>query len=445
MIKIKRGLDLPITGEPEQRIEAAQAVSSVALIGFDYHGMKPTMAVQVGDRVKLGQLLFSDKKTPGVHFTAPAAGVISAINRGDQRVLQSVVIDLDGDEAESFAHYAADELERLTEAQVRENLQQSGLWTALRTRPFSKVPAIDAAPSSIFVTAIDTQPLAADPVLVIREYAAEFAAGLQVLSKLAKVFLCKAANANLPGEGLPNVQTHSFSGPHPAGLAGTHIHFLDPVSLHKSVFSIGYQDVIAIGKLFTTGKLWVERVVALAGPSVTKPRLLRTRLGANLNELCANELKAGENRIISGSVLGGRTARGVCAYLGRYHQQVSCLPEGRERQVLHYLRPGFDKHSVLNVFISKLLPKKRFAFSTTTNGSARAMVPVGNYEAVMPLDILPTQLLRALIVGDTEMAQQLGCLELDEEDLALCTYVCAGKYEYGPILRDNLTRIEKEG
>lgn len=445
MIKIKRGLDLPITGEPEQRIEAAKAVSSVALIGFDYHGMKPTMAVQVGDRVKLGQLLFSDKKTPGVHFTAPAAGIVSAINRGNQRVLQSVVIELDGEETESFASYSAAELEQLTDAQVRENLQQSGLWAALRTRPFSKVPAVDAVPSSVFVTAMDTQPLSADPALVINEYAADFTAGLKVLSKLAKVFLCKAVDVQLPGEGLPNVQAEAFSGPHPAGLAGTHIHFLDPVSLHKQVFSIGYQDVIAIGKLFTTGKLWVERVVALAGPSVTKPRLLRTRLGANLNELCANELQPGENRIISGSVLGGRTARGVCAYLGRYHQQVSCLPEGRDRQVLHYLRPGFDKHSVLNVFISKLLPKKRFAFSTSTNGSARAMVPVGNYEAVMPLDILPTQLLRALIVGDTEMAQQLGCLELDEEDLALCTYVCAGKYEYGPILRDNLTRIEKEG
>ncbi len=445
MINIQRGLDLPVAGAPAQRIEAARPVRSVAVIGFDYPTMKPTMSVQVGDRVKLGQLLFSDKKSPGVNFTAPGAGVVSAIHRGEKRVLQSVVIDLEGDDELTFAAYTSAQLDGLASEQVRENLQQSGLWTALRTRPYSKVPAVDAVPNSIFVTAIDTHPLAADPALIIAERADAFEAGLKVLARLAKVFLCKAPSAVLPGEGLANVQVEAFSGPHPAGLAGTHIHFLDPVSASKSVWSIGYQDVIAIGVLFTSGRLSVERVVALAGPVVSAPRLLRTRLGANLDELTAGELQPGGNRVVSGSLLGGRTAHGAFAYLGRYHQQVSCLREGKEREMLHYLRAGADKHSILNIYISKLMAGKKFAFSTSTNGSPRAMVPVGNYEEVMPLDVLPTQLLRSLIVGDTEMAQKLGCLELDEEDLALCSYVCAGKYEYGPILRDNLTRIEKEG
>jgi Na+-transporting NADH:ubiquinone oxidoreductase subunit A len=445
MIKIKCGLDLPITGEPVQRIEAGKPVRSVAVIGFDYHGMKPTMDVQVGDRVKLGQTLFSDKKAPGVHYTAPASGVISAIHRGEKRVLHSVVIDVEGDESITFEHLSADQLATAGDAKVRDILQQSGLWTALRTRPYSKVPDTDSAPSSIFVTAIDTHPLAADPSVVIAEYAADFENGLKVLANMAKVFLCKADGKPLPGEQVANVQAEAFSGPHPAGLAGTHIHFLDPVHAHKSVWTINYQDVIAIGKLFTTGQLWVERVVALAGPVVNQPRLIRTRLGANLSELTAGELQVGNNRVVSGSVLGGRTARGAFDFLGRYHLQVSCLAEGNDRELLHYMRAGVNKHSVMNVFISKLMAAKKFAFSTSTNGSPRAMVPVGNYEAVMPLDILPTQLLRALIVGDTEVAQQLGCLELDEEDLALCSYVCAGKYEYGPILRDNLARIEKEG
>lgn len=445
MINIKRGLDLPIAGAPAQRIEAGRPVRSVAVIGFDYPTMKPTMAVQVGDRVKLGQLLFSDKKSPGVNYTAPGAGVVSAVHRGEKRVLQSVVIDLDGDEEVTFASYSPAQLDGLSSEQVRENLQQSGLWTALRTRPFSKVPAIDATPASIFVTAIDTHPLAADPAVIIAEQAEAFEAGLKVLCNLGKVFLCKAPNASLPGESLAKVQVESFNGPHPAGLAGTHIHFLDPVSASKSVWTIGYQDVIAVGKLFTSGRLSVERVVSLAGPVVEQPRLVRARLGANLDELTAGELQPGANRVVSGSVLGGRTAHGAFAYLGRYHQQVSCLREGKEREMLHYLRAGVEKHSILNIYISKLMGGKKFAFSTSTNGSPRAMVPVGNYEEVMPLDVLPTQLLRALIVGDTEVAQKLGCLELDEEDLALCTYVCAGKYEYGPILRDNLTRIEKEG
>lgn len=445
MINIKRGLELPIAGAPAQRIEAGRPVRSVAVVGFDFPGMKPTMEVQVGDRVKLGQVLFSDKKTPGVHFTAPGAGVVSAVHRGEKRVLQSVVIDLEGSEEMTFSQYGAAELEGLGEQKVRENLQQSGLWTALRTRPYSKVPAVDAVPSSIFVTAIDTHPLAADPALIIAERSADFEAGLGVLGNLAKLFLCKAEGVALPGEQLAKVTVESFAGVHPAGLAGTHIHYLDPVSASKSVWSIGYQDVIAIGALFTTGKLSVERVVSLAGPVVENPRLVRTRVGANLDELAAGELQPGANRIVSGSVLGGRTAHGAFAFLGRYHQQVSCLREGKEREMLHYLRAGSDKHSILNIYISKLMGGKKFAFSTSTNGSPRAMVPVGNYEEVMPLDILPTQLLRALIVGDTEVAQKLGCLELDEEDLALCTYVCAGKYEYGPILRDNLTRIEKEG
>lgn len=446
MIRISRGLNLPITGAPEQRIEATTPVSSVAVIGFDFHGMKPSMAVQVGDRVKLGQVLFSDKRTPGVHFTAPGAGVVSAIHRGEQRMFQSVVIELEGTDAVQFPSYSDAQLEDLTPRQVRDNLQQSGQWVALRTRPYSKVPAVDAVPASIFVTAIDTHPLAADPAVVIAEAPEDFNRGLRVLARLARVFVCTAIDSGVSVASIPNVRVEQFAGPHPAGLAGTHIHFLDPVDTRKSVWSIGYQDVMAIGRLFVTGKLCVDRVVALGGPMVDRPLLLRTRLGANLDELTAGRLKTGKNvRVISGSVFGGRTARGACRWLGRYHQQVSCLEEGTEREFLHYLRPGLEKHSVMNLYISKLMPRRLLEFTTSTNGSPRPMVPIGNYEAVMPLDILPTQLLRYLIIGDTEMAQRLGCLELDEEDLALCTYVCAGKYEYGPILRDILTRIEKEG
>lgn len=447
MIKIRRGLDLPISGAPEQTIVDGPQVRSVAVIGADYPGMKPTMAVKQGDKVKLGQLLFTDKKTEGVRYTSPAAGTVAAINRGEGRVLQSVVIDVEGDEAETFASYPAEQFASLSAEAVRDNLVASGLWTALRTRPYSKVPAPQSSPNSIFVTAMDTNPLAANPELVIGEESESFIQGVTLLSRLTqgKVFVCKAPGANIPTPSLAQVVVEEFSGPHPAGNPGTHIHFLDPVSTTKTVWTIGYQDVIAIGKLFTSGKLFTKRVVSLAGPQVEQPRLVRTRLGANLEELAAGQVKPGENRLISGSVFGGRTARGPFAFLGRYHNQVSVLAEGTDRPMLHYLRAGFNAFSVLKIYVSSLLGGKKFAFSTTTNGSERAMVPVGAYEKVMPLDILPTQLLRALIVGDTDTAQKLGCLELDEEDLALCTFVCPGKYEYGPILRDNLTLIEKEG
>jgi Na+-transporting NADH:ubiquinone oxidoreductase subunit A len=447
MIKIRRGLDLPISGAPGQTIVDGPKVRSVAIIGVDYHGMKPTMAVKVGDTVKLGQLLFTDKKTEGIRYTAPAAGTVSAINRGDGRVLQSVVIDVDGDETESFSRYSATDIAALTGDSVRDTLNNAGLWTALRTRPYSRVPALDSTPHSLFITAIDTNPLAANPEVIIREHAAAFTSGVAVLARLTtgKVFLCKAPGADIPAPTDERVVVKEFGGVHPAGNAGTHIHYLDAVSATKTVWTIGYQDVIAVGKLFVEGVLFTDRVVSLAGPQVEQPRLVRTRLGADLHALTAGQMKPGVNRIISGSVFGGRKASGAFGYLGRYHNQVSVLLEGNDRPMLHYLRPGFNFFSVMRIYVSGLFGSKKFAFTTTTNGSERAMVPVGSYEKVMPLDILPTQLLRALIVGDTEVAQQLGCLELDEEDLALCTFVCPGKYEYGPILRDNLTLIEKEG
>jgi Na+-transporting NADH:ubiquinone oxidoreductase subunit A len=419
----------------------------VAVVGSDYIGLKPTMLVAVGDRVAKGQGLFADKKCEGVVCTAPAAGIVSAINRGARRLLQSVVIDCDGDEAIQFSSFSAGEIANLESSQIQDQLLQSGLWTALRARPFSKVALPGTEPSSIFVNAMDTNPLAADPTLIIGEQGDAFAIGLDVLAKLTTgpVHVCHGPESEPHVGTSADVKLHGFSGPHPAGLPGTHIHHIDPVSASKTVWTIGYQDVIAVGRLFTDGELYNVRVVALAGPQVESPRLLRTCLGADLEELTAGQLCSGNNRILSGSVLSGRIAKGSVAYLGRYHQQVTVLKEGHERELLGWLSPGLNKHSSLRIYLSGIMRGKTFPFTTTTNGSERAMVPVGNYEQVMPLDILPTQLLRALIVGDTETAQALGCLELEEEDLALCTYVCPGKYEYGPILRDNLSRIEKEG
>lgn len=447
MITIKKGLNLPIVGAPEQRIDNGNRVTSVAVIGTDYNGMKPTMKVAEGDTVKLGQILFEDKKNPGVVFTAPGSGRVAAVNRGAKRVLQSVVIELDGDEEETFEMYSEQSLPDLTREQIVNNLVNSGLWTSFRTRPFSKVPPVESAPHAIFVTAIDTNPLSANPELILEKQRGAFINGLKLISRLTegRTYLCTAPGADIPGRDLQEVEWTEFSGVHPAGLAGTHIHFLDPVSISRTVWYLNYQDVIAIGKLFTTGRLFVERVISFAGPQVKKPRLLKTRLGANIDALIAGELNPSENRIISGSVFCGRVAADAFAYLGRYHLQVAVLEEGRKREFLGWLSPGVNKFSLKNVFASKLFPGKKFSFTTSEEGNKRAMVPIGMYEKVMPLDIQPTFLLRSLIVRDTDKAQELGCLELDEEDLGLCTFVCPGKYDYGSILRDNLTRIEKDG
>lgn len=447
MISIRRGLDLPISGEPKQEIQNGPRIRTVAVLGPDYHGMKPSMAVKVGDRVARGQLLFSDRKTEGVQFTAPSAGIVSAINRGEKRALLSVVIDVEGDEEVSFERFPADGLGGLDRETVRDILTRSGLWTAFRTRPFSKVPVPTSVPHSIFVTAMESAPLAADPAVVLAAEGEAFSHGVQVLTRLTegKVFVVSRAGSTVPRVSASRVVHEEFSGPHPSGLVGTHIHFLDPVGEKKTVWSIGYQDVAEIGKLFTTGRLHPERVVALAGPAVEEPRLLRTVLGASTDELVAGQTMPGENRVVSGSVLSGRNAKGPLAFLGRYHVQVTVLPEGRERVFLGWFSPGANRHSVMGIYLSRLFPGRRMSMNTSTNGSPRAVVPIGAYEKVMPLDILPTPLLKSLIVGDVELAMKLGALELDEEDLALCTYVCPGKYEFGPILRDNLTRIEMEG
>ncbi|CAM4012841.1 Na(+)-translocating NADH-quinone reductase subunit A [Vreelandella rituensis] len=448
MIEVKKGLDLPITGAPEQRIEDARPVRHVAILGTDYVGMRPTMEVQEGEKVKLGQLLFTDKKIEGVRFTAPAGGEVVAINRGEKRKLLSVVIKVDeSEEAVTFTTHGRNALESLERQTVVDQLVESGLWTALRTRPFSRTPAIDSAPADIFVTAMDTNPLCPDPALIINENAEAFEDGLKVLSRLTegKVFLCTSPEARIPGTEVKGVQTETFSGPHPAGLVGTHIHYLSPVALHRKVWHVGYQDVIAFGKLFIDGRLDTSRVVAVGGPRAENPRLLRTRVGASTEELLSGEVIHPEDtRIISGSVFSGAAAEGKLTYLGRFHNQISLIEEGNKRAFLGWLSLGVKRHSVMGIYVSAFKGLKDYAPNTSTNGSERAMVPIGAYEVVMPLDILATQLLRTLIVGDIEVGMQLGCLELDEEDLALCTYVCPGKYEYGPILRDNLTMIEKE-
>ncbi|GAB82759.1 Na(+)-translocating NADH-quinone reductase subunit A [Shimwellia blattae] len=447
MIKINKGLDLPVAGVPEQHIAEGPVIGSVAVLGEEYVGMRPSMRVQEGDQVRKGQVLFEDKKNPGVLFTAPAAGRITAINRGERRVLESVVIAVEGDDALTFEQHPPESLATLDPDVVEQQLLQSGMWTALRTRPFSKSPAPGTRPEAIFVTAMDTNPLSVDPQPIIARHRTMFDAGLMVLARLTsgKVHVCQASGGMLGGHPCGQVTFNEFAGPHPAGLVGTHIHFLAPVSLAHQVWHLNYQDVIAIGHLFVNGELWTERVIALGGPQVKSPRLLRTRLGASLEDLTAGELKEGDNRIISGSVLSGVHGTGARAWLGRFHLQVSVLKEGREKELFGWVMPGKDKYSVTRTTVGHFLRNKLFSFTTDTHGGERAMVPIGNYERVMPLDILATPLLRDLLSGDTDSAQALGCLELDEEDLALCTYVCPGKYEYGPVLRSVLTRIEQEG
>jgi Na+-transporting NADH:ubiquinone oxidoreductase subunit A len=447
LTKIKKGLNVPIAGAPEQVVVDGQSVARVAVLGPDYIGMKPTMQVAVGDSVKLGQVLFIDKKMPDVKYTAPGAGKVVAINRGHKRALLSVVLQLKGDDEVTFQAYEAAKISQLDAETIKRQLIDSGQWVALLARPFGKVANPETTPQAIFINAMDTNPLAPSMEAILQDKDEEFEAGVNLLTKLTdgKIYLCKSPGMRISGGGIKGVMVEEFSGPHPAGLPGTHIHFFHPVSRTKMVWTINARDVAAFGALFLTGKIDIERIIALAGPSVQKPRLLRTRLGASTDDLTKGELKDGNNRVVSGSVLTGHHAKDAMAFLGRYHQQISALPEGGERKLFGWMTPRLDLFSIKNVVGSKFFPGKKFNFTTNINGSLRPIIPSGNYEAMMPLDILPTPLLRALAIQDVEEAEKLGCYELIEEDLALCTYVCPGKIDHGANLRETLTIIEKEG
>lgn len=449
-IHINRGLDIPLTGEPEQTIHSAAPVGHVALCGLDYAGLKPRVLVSEGDQVDPLQPLFIDKRDPAVQYCAPGRGTVVAINRGTRRVLQTVVVELEspGLEETVFEGWSEEQVNRLLREEIVERLLRSGLWTSFRTRPFSQVPHSQSIPRAIFVTAIDTRPLAADPRVAIHLDVSAFAAGLQVMSRLTRgpVNLCTASDWDIEVPEAEGLRIAQFSGPHPSGLPGTHIHYLYPASQERVVWHIGYQDVIAVGKLFRSGVIDQKRIVALSGASVAKPRLVSTRIGASTEELTQGEITDPEScRVISGSVLGGRTAAGNLAFLGRYHDQISVIEEGGTRRFMGWTDVLPHRYSATRTFKRKTGHRFKFPLPTAQNGRFSGMIPMRVFEKVMPLDILPSPLFRALLVTDTDQAQALGCLELDEEDLALCAFVCPAKIDYSLFLRLNLNQIQREG
>ncbi|WP_170330339.1 Na(+)-translocating NADH-quinone reductase subunit A [Ruegeria arenilitoris] len=443
--KLKKGLELPVQGAPEQTIHPGPEFKTVGVLGGDYLGLKPRMLVQEGDAVQRGTPLFCHKDVPEAMMVAPLSGKVVAINRGARRVLQSVVIEVSdpNDTGVDFSGVGnGDSAEG-----VAEKLCAAGLWTAFRTRPYSRMPAPGSKPAAIFVTAMDSEPLAADTAVIIADAGEAFAAGLGVISKLTegKTYLCHKDGDTIPGANVAGVEAAAFSGPHPAGLAGTHIHFLEPLAGDKQVWTIGYQDVIAIGRLFQTGHLDPNVVIALSGPGARQPRLIRTVMGASTDDLTRDEVDVdGTARIISGSILSGTQADGPTAYLGRFARQISIIREDHDQHTMGWILPMPSKFAIQPV-LGSAFARKLYKLTSNLNGGRRAMVPTGTFEELMPQDYLPTQLLRALLVMDTDTAQALGALELDEEDLGLVGFACPAKYEYGLALRDCLTKIEKEG
>ena len=450
MISVSKGLDIPLKGVPSTEFDSASPSELVGITGPDFVGMKPSILVKPGEKVKIGQPLFACKKNEGLVFTSPASGEVVEVKRGERRVFQTFVIRQDGSNThQSFSKYS-DKSDNDADS-VRALLVESGLWASLRERPFDKTPSVSGdLPNSIFVSIADTQPAAPDPIAVVTKHNAEFDRGLTILEKLCKkhLYVCSAYRKTpaLPLH-LEKLVVENVQGPHPAGNVGTQMHFLSPPSLLNKVWHVGYQDVIAIGHLFATGKLFTTRYVGTSGPLAKNPRIIATHIGADLRELCKAERTDCKKplRAISGSILNGRSIAEPFHFLGAFHNQISLIEENDRRELLGWHLPGFKKFSSKGVFVASKLPGVNFDISTSTHGSPRALVPFGHFEGVCPMDTLPTHLLRALLSKDTDAAQDLGVLELSEEDMSLFTFVSTGKTDFGPILRENLDLIEKEG
>lgn len=453
---INKGLNVPIAGSLKQEIRDTASHTEVAIMAQDYFLMKPRMVEAVGATVRRGQPLFEDRKNPGVFFTSPASGTVKAINRGERRALISYVIALNereitqtlsDDDFFEFTNYKGDV--EYTSEELEALLLESGLWTTIRVRPFNRAPEPNSRPQALFLTCMDTEPLCPDVNVIIAGDEGDFVRGARALTKLCdNTYLCTDKDSNLPE--VKGTKKEVFTGKHPAGLVGTHINKLHPVSLKRQAWHLHLQDIISIGKLLRTGRMSVERIISIAGPPMSDGHLVKTRVGASTKEILKGQFSNNEHRVISGSALSGRSTQSKeldssYDYMGRFHRQITILEEGREREFIGWMLPGANKFSSIPVFISSIFSKKRFNFTTSTHGEEREMVPIGMYERVMPLDIIPTFLLRAMEVKDVDRAQKLGALELDEEDLALCSFVCPGKQDYGQHLRRTLEIIYKEG
>ncbi len=455
LIRIKRGLNLPLPGGLDSTVLVqAPDPAHVALLPQESWGIKVQMLAQEGDRVLVGAPLFCDRRDPRVLYTSPAAGVLEKVVRGDKRVVLAVVVKPDNFN-EQAPQLARVDLAKAGRAEIVEALAASGLWPALRQRPFDRVAHSDEVPRTIFVTAMDTEPLAASPREAVRGREDAFRAGLKALVKLAEkgVWLCTSAEENWSelstegGQPIAGVQARQFAGPHPAGLAGTHIHFLDPVGAKRKVWHVAAQDVADIGEFLSTGHLPTRRRVAVVGPAAAKTAYVATRRGADLGAFESYADRArGAVRFICGSALSGRTAPpGTDAgYLGRWERQITLLSDETEREFLGWSVPLGRRWSITNVYPGKFLFPRKLRFDTDLNGSPRAIVPIGVWERVMPLDVLPTPLIKALASREMEDAEKLGALELAEEDLALCEFVDQSKTPVTALLRDMLTLIEKE-
>lgn len=438
-ITIKKGLDIPLKGMADQQCKQVVA-ANYSIKPTDFIGIVPKLLVNVDDVVSIGTPLFYSKANERIQFTAPVSGTIIDIKRGEKRVIQEITIKADGKKTQNAA------LVQKTDSKesIIDTLLDSGLWPMIRQRPYQIVANPVDEPKAIFISGFDSAPLAPDYDFIAKDKLPQIQAAIDNLKKLTNgaVYL-SLRNANSPLSNLQNVEINYFQGPHPAGNVGTQIHHLNPINKGEVVWTVNLLDLIIIGNYFQTGILDFSKTIALTGPSVQRPQYYQITLGQSISELVESNVDSGNLRYISGNVLTG-THINKTGYLGFYDHQITVIPEGDFYEFVGWIMPGLNKFSLSRTFFSWLMPKKKYALDTNYHGELRNFVVTGQYEKVFPWDILPVELIKAIIIGDIELMEKLGIYEVCEEDFALCEYVCTSKIESQQLVRKGIEMIQKE-
>ena len=443
--KLKKGFDIRLKGAAKNLISGEIKSSDYCIKPPDFPGVIPKLNVKAGDPVNAGTALFHDKSHPEIIFSSPVSGTVKSINRGEQRRILEIVITRS---ANDFVDFGKSDLKKISRDEIKSKMLASGLWPVIRQRPYHIIANPAKSPKSIFISAFDTSPLAPDLNFVMdNTQAGSFQAGLDILKKLTDGPLNLVLNGKATqSEVLKNasgVEKHFISGPHPAGNVGVQIHHIDAVNKGEVVWYVNLQDVAVIGTLFTEGLYRNDRLIALAGSEVSSPQYYQVRLGVSIKELVEGKVTGGNLRYISGNVLTG-TSIGPEGFLGFYDNMISVIPEGDYYEFFGWAKPGFNKYSFSRTFLSSLIGRKDYRLDTNLHGGHRAFVMTGQYEQVVPMDIYPMQLLKAIIAEDIDNMENLGIYEIAGEDFALCEFICPSKMEIQSIVRKGLDLMVKE-
>ena len=449
-ILIKKGLDIQLKGAPSNKIKENTEIEKIKLHPSAIYGIKPKLACSVNDEVKIGTELFFDKVDPTVKFISNCSGKIKNIKLGDRRAIDEIEIENNNknDHQKSYDNFTASEITNIDQIELINMLKESGYWSYIRQRPFSKIANSVNLPKSIFVSCFNTAPHAVNLDLLLDNNKESFQAGINALCKVSSlnyIHLSISKKSNLEFyKSLYNVDLHCFDGPHPTGNVGIQIHHIDPINVGELVWYIDLQDLISIGNFLNQGKIDNTKVITLSGEPLSSPSHVKIIKGSVINKIINEDLNTDNNRFLSGNVLTGKISSNKDG-LGYYHSQVAVIPESNKREFLGWLMPGLNKYTFSNTYLSKLFSKKEWSLNTLVNGSYRSIIPFGYWEDVLPMDILPQYLIKSILAEDIEEMEGLGIYECDEEDFALCSFVCQSKIPVQHIIKDGLRLMESEG